>query len=43
MREINNVYAALVLIEILYDKGLINKATFNNVKNKYKLTSENAA
>ncbi|MDD3833675.1 MAG: hypothetical protein PHR18_07245 [Oscillospiraceae bacterium] len=37
MRQINNEYAALVLIEILYEKGLINKATYDNIQNNYKL------
>ena len=36
MPTINNEYAALVLIELLYKKGLINKATYDNIQNKYK-------
>ena len=36
MQKINNEYATLVLIEILYEKGLINKATYDNIQNKYK-------
>jgi len=36
MRQINNEYAALVLIEILYEKGLINKATYDNIQKNYK-------
>ena len=47
MHQIDNTYAALVLIEILYEKGLINKATYDNIKNNYKLqqpqNSKNAA
>jgi hypothetical protein len=35
MPQINNQYAALVLIDILYEKGLINKATYENIQNKY--------
>jgi hypothetical protein len=35
MREIETQYAALVLIDILYEKGLINKATYENIQNKY--------
>ena len=37
MRQIDNEYAALVLIKILFEKGLINKATYNNIQNNYKL------
>jgi hypothetical protein len=36
MRQIDNEYAALVLIEILYEKGLINKATYENIQNNVK-------
>ena len=36
MRQINNEYAALVLIDILYEKGLINKATYDNIQNNVK-------
>lgn len=35
--KIDNQYAAILLIEILYEKGLINKATYQNVM-KYKKT-----
>jgi hypothetical protein len=31
MYQIDNTYAALVLIEILLEKGLINKATYDNI------------
>ncbi|MGC4019946.1 MAG: hypothetical protein QM793_12460 [Muricomes sp.] len=34
--SIDNLYAAYMLIEILYKKGLINKATFNNVRTHQK-------
>lgn len=33
--RIDNAYAAIMLIEILYDKGIVNEATYNNVKKKY--------
>jgi hypothetical protein len=36
MSQINNQYAALVLIDILYEKGLINKATYENIQKQYK-------
>ena len=42
MPQINNEYAALVLIEILYEKGLINKATYDNIQHKYN-TPQNMA
>ena len=32
---IDNHYIALKLVEALYNKGLINNATFENVKAKY--------
>lgn len=31
--SIDKKYAAFILIEILFEKGLINKATYNNVNN----------
>lgn len=31
--EIKREYAALMLIEILFEEKLVNKATYNNVKN----------
>ena len=44
MRQINNEYAALVLIDILYEKGLINKATYDAIQEKHKpKNSQNAA
>ena len=33
--EMDNHFAALKLIEVLYNKGLVNKETFENVKQKY--------
>jgi hypothetical protein len=36
MHQISNQYAALVLIEILYEKGLINKATYENIMKSQK-------
>ena len=36
MRQINNEYAALVLIDILYEKGFINKATYDNIQKNNK-------
>ena len=36
MPQINNEYAALVLIDILFERGLINKATYENIQNNYK-------
>ena len=35
MQMMDNHYAALKLIEALFQKGLINKETFENVKLKY--------
>ena len=35
--KVDNQYAAFLLIEILYEKGIINKATYNIVV-KYKKT-----
>ena len=40
--RIDNTYAAMVLIEILYDKGLVNEATYHNVKKKYQSQCEEA-
>jgi hypothetical protein len=43
MPQIDNQYAALVLIDILYGKGLINKATYDNIQKQYnKPKSENS-
>lgn len=36
MPQINNKYAALVLIDILYEKGLLGKATYDNIQNNMK-------
>lgn len=30
-KKIDNLYAALMLIEILLEKGLINQATYSNI------------
>ena len=30
-KKIDNLYAALILIEILLEKGLINQATYSNI------------
>ena len=38
--RIDNTYAAIMLIEILYDKGIVNETTYHNVKKKYKLQYE---
>ncbi|MBP3664627.1 MAG: hypothetical protein J6J03_05635 [Tyzzerella sp.] len=38
--RIDNTYAAIMLIEILYDKGIVNETTYHNVKKKYKLQCE---
>jgi len=43
MPQIDNLYAALILIDILFEKGLINKATYDAIKEKYKPKTENAA
>ncbi|MEY8311527.1 hypothetical protein AALA61_05960 [Oscillospiraceae bacterium 42-9] len=32
--HINNEYAAILLIEILFEKGLVNKLTYINVKKR---------
>ena len=36
MPQINTQHAALVLIEILYEKGLINKETYDNIQKSQK-------
>jgi len=36
MRQINNEYAALVLIEILYEREFINKATYDSIQSNHK-------
>jgi len=36
MPQVNSQYAALVLIDILYENELINKATYDKIQNKYK-------
>lgn len=38
--KIKNSYAVFALIEILYDTGLINKITFENVKALQKSQSD---
>ena len=38
-KKIDSLYAAFMLIEILYERGLINKATLDTVREKVK--SEN--
>ena len=38
-KKIDSLYAALMLIEILYERGLINKATLDAAREKVK--SEN--
>lgn len=38
--RIDNTYAAIMLIEILYDKGIVNEATYNNVVKEYKTQCE---
>jgi hypothetical protein len=43
MPQIDNEYAALVLIEILFERGLINRATYENIKNIYKPKKDKAA
>lgn len=30
-KKLDNLYAALMLIEILLEKGLINQATYSNI------------
>lgn len=34
--KVDNKYAAVILIEILYDKGLVNEETYRNVLHTYK-------
>jgi len=34
-KKINDEYAALMLIEILYEKRLVNKSTYENVQKQY--------
>ena len=36
MPQIDSQYAALVLIDILYENQLINRATYDKIQNKYK-------
>lgn len=36
-KVISNEYAAIVMIEMLYEKGLINKATLDEIKANYPL------
>lgn len=36
-RKLDNFYAALMLIEILLEKGLINNATYSNIVKNAKL------
>jgi len=38
-KKIDDEYAALKLIEILYEKGLVNKSTFEDVQKQYKTDS----
>lgn len=38
--EVDKVFAAVVLIEILYERGLVNEATYNNVKKFHKSQCE---
>ena len=40
--RIDNNYAALILVEILYEKGLVNEPTYHNVMKKYKSQCEEA-
>ena len=35
--NIDHTHTAILLIEILFEKGLINKETYINVKKKYQL------
>ena len=37
MPQVNSQYAALVLIDILYENELINKATYDKIQTQYKL------
>ena len=36
-KKLDNLYAALMLIEILLEKGLINQATYTNIVKNAKL------
>lgn len=38
-RIISKEYAAWMLIEILFEKGHINQATYINIRKKYKLSA----
>ena len=40
--RIDNTYAAIMLIEILYNKGIVNEATYHNVKKRYQSQCEGA-
>lgn len=40
--KIDNTYAAIMLIEILYDRGMVNEVTYQNVMKKYKSQCEEA-
>jgi len=40
--RIDNTYAAIMLIEILYDRGMVNEVTYQNVVKKYKSQCEEA-
>lgn len=37
-KNIDGQFAALMIIEILFEKGLINEETFKNVKSKFGTT-----
>ena len=41
--EIDNRYAALLLIEILFEKGIINRQTYFNVKKRFESHNSQAA
>ena len=34
--RIDNKYAAVLMIEILYERGLVNEETYKNVMSEYK-------
>lgn len=40
--RIDNTYAAIMLIEILYNRGIVNEATYKNAVKKYKSQCEEA-
>ena len=42
MHQIDSHYAALVLKDILYEKGLINKATYDKIQINHKLLETTA-